>query len=75
MKLEPDAAVWPLGSLRISRLYDLIEVHRASGAGDLELRLVELVEVIQVLDWLAGGSSVGAWDSLSARSPPPESSS
>jgi hypothetical protein len=60
VKLEVDGACWPIGSLRISRLYEMIELQRASEAPFFELQLVELVEVIQVLDWLhavSAGSS------------------
>ena len=53
VKLEADAAAWPVGSLRISRLYEMLELRRAPEAAFFELKLVELVEVIQVLDWLS----------------------
>jgi thioesterase domain-containing protein len=75
VKLEPHAAVWSSLRLRLAERHGMIELVRALEAEALLLRLVELVEVIQVLDWLAGGSSVSAWPSPSARSQPPESSS
>jgi hypothetical protein len=67
VKLEADSASWPVGSLRISRLYEMIELQRAPDAAFFELKLVELVEVIQVLDSLAGGHPVSAGFSCEIR--------
>lgn len=73
VKLEPEAASWSSLPLRLGSCHGVIEL--IAPKRELELPLVEAVELVQVLDWLAGGVSVRAWDSPSARSPPPESSS
>ncbi|MFT3708524.1 MAG: hypothetical protein QM817_12800 [Archangium sp.] len=54
VQLEPEAASWSSLRLRLAACHGMVEL--IAREPELHLPLVELVEIIQVLDWLSGGA-------------------